>query len=363
MRIAQVVPPWLPVPPKGYGGIEAVVSELTEGLVARGHEVTLFATGDSTTKAKLSFVFAKALGNDGSLKNNPYTQLFQIYPAFVRAGEFDIIHIHGAGQAMFLADLIKTPVVHTIHGTLTTGEQNPDKRKVYQMFAKQNFVSISNNQREGLPQLNYVATVYNGIDLSQFPAGDLTAGEPSGGGGYVAWLGRITPKKGVVEAIQSAKAVGIPLRLAAFVDPVDQPFFDSDIKPLIDGSSVQFVGQLNYQDRSLFLQKAKAFLFPIKWQEPFGLVMVEAMAAGTPVVAFNRGSVPEIVIDGAVGFTVPPEGGVEALTAALKKLVSLDPASYQAMRHACRKHVEDHFTVDKMVDGYEAVYRTLTSRP
>ncbi len=352
MKIAQVAPPWLPIPPKGYGGIEAVMSSLTDGLVTRGHEVTLFATGDSQTKAKLSFVYEKALGNDGSLKNNPYTQLFQIYPVFSHSEQFDIIHVHGEGQAMFFADLIKTPVVHTIHGTLMEGEQNPDKRKVYQQFAKQNFISISNAQRQGLPNLNYVATVYNGIDLSQFSVGN-------GDGGYFAWLGRITPKKGVVEAISAAKAVGIPIRLAAFIDPTDQAFFDAEIKPLIDGSSVQFVGQLNHEERSLFLQKAKAFLFPIKWEEPFGLVMVEAMAAGTPVVAFNRGSVPEIVADGKTGFVVSDEAG---MAEALKKLLAMDAASYQTMRQACRKHVEDHFTIDKMIDGYEAVYKKLVRR-
>ncbi|MBI2405208.1 glycosyltransferase family 4 protein [Candidatus Gottesmanbacteria bacterium] len=361
MKIAQVAPPWLPVPPKGYGGIEAVVSSLTDGLVSRGHDVTLFATGDSVTEAKLSFVYEKALGNDGSLKNNPYTQLFQIYPVFSHCDQFDIIHIHGEGQAMFFADLIKTPLVHTIHGTLTEGEQNPDKRKVYQQFAKQNFVSISNAQRTGLPELNYVATVYNGIDLSQFTVGDGGGGlahRRPGEGGYLAWLGRITPKKGVVEAIHVAKAVGVPLRLAAFIDPVDQAFFDTEIKPLIDGSSVQFVGQLNHQERSLFLQKAKAFVFPIKWEEPFGLVMVEAMAAGTPVVAFNRGSVPEIIMDGKTGYVV---ADVDSMAEALKRLLSLDAPTYQAMRQACRKHVEDHFTVEKMVEGYEAVYKKLTS--
>ncbi len=344
------------------------MSSLVDGLVARGHDVTLFATGDSVTKAKLSFVYEKALGNDGSLKNNPYTQLFQIYPVFSKSSEFDIIHVHGEGQAMFFTDFIKTPLVHTIHGTLTEGEQNPDKRKVYTMFAKQNFVSISNAQRAGLPELNYVATVYNGIDLSQFPMrGDALGGE----GGYFAWIGRITPKKGVVEAIHAAKAVGVPIRLAAFIDPIDQPFFDREIKPFIDDASVQFVGQLNHEERALFLQKAKAFLFPIKWQEPFGLVMVEAMAAGTPVVAFGRGSVPEIVEDGNTGFVVAPgelardgakdEAGIANMTVALKKLLDMDSPSYQSMRQACRKHVEDHFTIDKMIDGYEAVYKKLVA--
>ncbi len=352
MRIAQVAPPWLPVPPVGYGGVEAVVYDLTEELVARGHEVTLFATGDSKTTAKLSFVYKNALGNDGSLKNNPYTQLFQIYPVFSQSNQFDIIHVHGEGQAMFFADLIKTPVIHTIHGTLTEGEQNPDKRKVYEMFSKQNFVSISDAQRKGLPRLNYVATVYNGIDLTQFSVGD-------GSGEYLAWLGRVTPKKGVVEAIHVARAVGVPLRLAAFIDPIDQPFFDREIKPLIDGSTVQFVGQLNHEERSMFLAKAKAFLFPIKWQEPFGLVMIEAMAAGTPVVAFSRGSVPEIVVDGKTGFVVSDETG---MAEALKKLLSLDTNSYQAMRQTCRTHIEANFTVQKMIDGYEAVYRKLIRR-
>ncbi len=361
MRIAQIAPPWLPVPPVGYGGIEVVVHHLTEGLVARGHEVTLFAPGDSKTKAKLSSVFAKALGNDGSLKNNPYTELFELHGAFAHASEFDIIHSHAVGQAMFFADLVKTRVVHTVHGTLTAGEQNSDKRRVYQTFSHQNFVSISNAQRLGIPELHFVATVYNGVDLSQFAPGD-------GGGGYLAWLGRITPKKGVVEAIHVAKAVGVPIKLAAFIDPIDQPFFDSAIKPLVDGTSVEFIGQLNDQERSLFLQKAKAFLFPIKWQEPFGLVIVEAMACGVPVVAFGQGSVPEIVKDGETGWIIPTgqsrpdvvdESGIAGMTGAIKKILSLDATSYQAMRQACRKHIEANFSIEKMIDGYEAVYEKL----
>ncbi len=364
MRIAQIAPPWLPVPPVGYGGVEVVVHHITEGLVARGHEVTLFAPGDSKTKAKLSSVFEKSLGNDGSLKNNPYTELFELHPAFAAADQFDIIHSHAIGQAMFFVDLVKTPVVHTIHGTLTAGEQNSDKRKVYQTFSKQNFVSISNTQQLGMPELNFVATVYNGVDLSQFALG---AGE----GGYLAWLGRITPKKGVVEAIHVAKAVGVPIKLAAFIDPIDQPFFDTAIKPLVDGTSVQFMGQLNDQERSMFLQKAKAFLFPIKWQEPFGLVIVEAMACGTPVVAFGQGSVPEIIKDGQTGWIIPtgenkPDVvdtvGITNMATAMKKLLSLDASSYQAMRAACHAHVAAYFTVEKMVDGYEEVYRRLIQR-
>lgn len=361
MRIAQVVAPWLPVPPVGYGGIEAVVSLLTEELVKRGHDVTLFAAGDSKTSAKLSSVYPKALGNDGNLKKNHFILLNQILPAFKNEAQFDIIHSHGPKESMFFAELVKTPVVHTIHGTITQGDASSEKFAVYKKFAHQNFVSISNAQRTGIPELHYVATVYNGIDIAQFPP-------RTGNGNYLVWLGRITTKKGILETIKVAQALDLPLKIAAFVDPVDQPFFDSKVKPLLS-DKIEFLGQLNHEERAKLLGDAKVFLFPIKWQEPFGLVMVEAMATGTPVVAFDRGSVSEVVVDGKTGYVVSgtdpinldeiDTAGVERMTSAVKKILSLDEKSYQDLRKASRSHVESHFTVKSMVDGYEAVYREI----
>ena len=361
MRIAQLLAPWLPVPPPGYGGIEVVVSDLTEELVRRGHEVTLFATGDAKTSAKLSFVFPKALGNDGNLKKNPFTILSQILPAFKRAGEFDLIHSHSLGQTMYLAELVKTPVLHTLHGTITQGDTSPEKYALYKEFSQQNYVSISNSQRLGLPELNFVKTVYNGINLEKFPLG-------LGKRNYLAWLGRITPKKGVVEAIKVSQAVGLPLKIAAFIDPVDQAFFETEVKPLLT-KEIEFLGELDALGRAKFLSEALALLFPIKWQEPFGLVMVEAMACGTPVIAFNRGSVAEVVVNDQTGYVV--EGsvpldpgkidtqGVERMATAVKKIMSLDSLNAQSLRKACRLHVETKFTIKAMVDGYEEVYQKL----
>lgn len=387
MRIAQVVPPWLPVPPKGYGGIESVAYHLTEGLVRRGHQVTLFASGDSQTSAQLSFYYPKALGNVGTLKKDPLKLLFQIYPVFKQAAEFDIIHSHGMAQSLFFAEFVDTPTVHTIHGTIDPHETTPENYQARKLFRHQPTVSISNSQREGIPQLNYVATVYNGIDLSQFEFGD-------GKGGYLAWLGRITPKKGVVEAIEVARKANMRLKIAAFVDPVDQQFFEQEVRPLIDGEQISLLGQLDSKERSNFLGGAFALLFPIKWEEPFGLVMVEAMACGTPVIAFNRGSVPEVIKDGETGYIIKVQNskipnskfqvqnlkssvvsgksevgssedktksndkfiiqksGIDGMLAAVQEIDKID-------RRACRRWVEEKFTIDKMVEGYEQVYQKV----
>lgn len=362
MRIAQVLAPWLPVPPHGYGGIEIVVYHLVEELVKRGHEVTLYASGDSKTSAKLVPVFEKALGNDGNLKNNPYTLLQQVYPAFIHAGEYDVIHSHSLIHSLFLEHFIKTPVVHTIHGTITPGDASTEKNNLYMKFKDSKFISISNQQRTGIPDLNYVGTVYNGIDMAKFPKG-------FGKGGYVSWLGRITPKKGVVEAIEVAKKAGIPMKLAAFVDAVDQAFFDAHVKPRLD-SSVEFMGELSDADRSRLLGEARACLFPIKWNEPFGLVMVEAMATGTPVLAFKRGSVPEIVADGVSGNIIesdatlspesPDEAGIDRMTDALEKILLMDESTYANLRIETRKHVENTFTISAMVNGYEEIYKKVS---
>jgi len=367
MRIAQIAPPWVRVPPQGYGGVERIVSQLTEELVKRGHDVTLFASGDSQTHARLSSYFPLSIGNDGNKKKNLYSMLFHLYPAFRDSHTFDVIHCHDIYQSMFFADLVATPVVHTIHGTLMKHEQPEDRREVYEQFSHQSFVSISNAQRAGLPHLHYIDTVYNGIDMSEFSFG-------KGDGGYVAWMGRITPKKGIVEAIEAAKQVGIPLRIAAVVDPVDQEFFDRFVAPSIDGTEVQFVGELKEKERESFFQHAKALLNPIRWHEPFGLVMVEAMACGTPVIATRMGSTPEIVEDGSTGFlgegtplahdmevsafSIDPVS-VSFLTQALQKIVSLDQSAYSAMRERNRKRVERLFTVASMVDGYEKVYENM----
>lgn len=365
MRIAQIAPPWVSVPPIGYGGVERIVSQLTEELVRRGHEVTLFASGDSKTSAHLSSYYPKAIGNDGSKKGD-MVSLLHAMPAFVHASQFDIIHSHDR-MSLLLGLLTKTPFVHTLHGTLVPGEIEEGKREVYAPCSQLPFVSISNSQREGFPSLNYVATVYNGILVDEFSFNEKK-------GSYLAWFGRITPKKGVVEAIRVARNVGMPLKIAAAIDPIDQPFFDQFVKPEIDNSTVQFIGELSGQERTDFLKNALALLFPIRWHEPFGLVMTESMACGTPVVATNFGSTPEIIEDGVTGYVVTgspwdatkpisqwkEDGvGIENMEKGLRKLLALDESAYTAMRKAARRRVEEKFSVHTMVDAYEAVYQRI----
>jgi len=347
LKIAQLVPPWIPVPPKAYGGIERVVYYLTEGLTSRGHEVTLFASGDSQTSARLISPFLEALGNIGELKNNPTLQLLQVSPCFEMAGEFDIIHSHMVYQAAFFANLVKTPVVHTLHGSFIKGEVPEERRRLLEKYKNQNFVSISFAQREGLPDLNFVANIYNGVNIDEFEYGE--------GGGYLSWLGRITPKKGVVEAIEVARILGKKLKIAAFIDPIDQPFFEMRVKPLIDGQQIELVGELKGTAKSDFLKASLALLFPIDWHEPFGIVMIEAMACGTPVVAFDRGSVSEVVVSGKTGFVVDPNLGVDGLVEAVKKIDQID-------RLACRRHVEENFSVKKMIDRYEEAYKKILAK-
>lgn len=352
MRIAQLVPPWIAVPPAGYGGTERIASYLTEGLVAKGHSVTLFASGDSKTAAKLHATFPEALGNSGELKNNPLLQLLGVFDCFKEYSNFDIIHNHAGQVAMFLTELVSIPVVHTLHGTIVINEVPAEKKLTMEKFKHQRFVSISNNQRMGYPDLNFVATVYNGIPIEEF------AFNPHGGN-YMAWLGRITPKKGVVDAIEAAKQTGLNLKISAFVDPIDKPFFETEVQSKIDGKSVELLPEQDKHGKSDFLGGARVMLFPITWHEPFGMVMTEAMATGTPVVAYNNGSVPEVIVDGVTGYIVDPALGKDGLIEAVKKIYNMGEEEYNKMRLACRKHVEDNFTIAKMVSGYERVYEKI----
>jgi len=360
MKIAQLAPPWLSVPPRGYGGTELIVSYITEELVKRGHDVTLFASGDSKTSAKLFSVFDKAIGNSGELKNQPLNPLLHYIECFQRADEFDIIHNHAQYYAMFLADLVKTPVVHTIHGSFSKEDvPQEEKRQTLRKFKDHNFVSISDSQRRGLESLNYIATVYNGIDISEFSFSDKK-------GSYLCWMGRITEKKGPVDAIETAKALDMKLKIGGAVDTIDRKYYDNILYPLIlkDKSHLlEFREEINRREKNDLYRNAICTLYPIHWEEPFGLVMAESMACGTPVVAFNHGSVSEVIKDGVTGFIVdsdlgndPNKGsfiikktGIEGLVEAVKNIGKID-------RNACRKHVEDNFTVEKMVDEYEAVY-------
>ncbi|MFN6478569.1 glycosyltransferase family 4 protein [Nostoc sp. DedQUE07] len=342
MRIAQIAPLWERVPPLGYGGTELVVGLLTDELVRRGHEVTLFASGDSITLAKLQSVHPCALRLDSSIKECNIYEMLELALVYEQAETFDIIHSHIGCSALPYANLVKTPTVTTLHGIFT-----PDNEKMFQYAKNQPYVSISNSQRESRLGLNYVATVYNGIDISSHkfhPQPD----EPP----YLAFLGRIAAEKGTHLAIQIAKEAGWRLKMAGKVDVVDVEYFEREIQPLIDGQQIQYLGEANHVQKNALMGGAVATLFTITWREPFGLVMTESMAAGTPVIAMNLGSVPEVIVHGKTGFIC---NSISECVNAVNKVAELD-------RYACRKHVENCFSVPKMVDGYEAVYQPDFSR-
>lgn len=357
LKIAQIVPPWLSVPPKKYGGTELIASHLTEELIKRGHKVTLFASGDSVTKAGLISTCPKSLYEQGIPWTDAFYPLLHASVAFEKAENFDIIHNHFHYFGLAFSSLVKTPVVTTYHGDFATAEKNPAKRQILERTKKNYFVSISDSQRKFTKvNLNFVATVYNGIDLSKFEFGAKSQN-------YLVWLGRITEKKGLVEAIRAAKKAKIVLKIAAKVDKNHLPdveFYEKKVKPLIDGKQIQYLGEVNSIRRNSLLKNSLALLNPIKWNEPFGLVMPEAMACGTPVIAFRNGSVPEIIKDGKTGFVVSQfdEKGklnIKGLVESIKKINQID-------RRECRRQAEENFTVKKMVDGYEEVYYKILKK-
>ncbi len=339
MRIAQVAPLWERVPPPAYGGIELVVGLLTDELVRRGHDVTLFASGDSISLAKLESVHPQALRLDPAVKEHGIYELLQLSRVYERAHEFDIIHSHMGCAPLPYANLVKTPTVHTLHGVFT-----PDNEKMFMHAKHQPYVSISEAQRDPRLNLNCVATVYNGVDPDSYqfyPKPD----EPP----YLAFLGRFSPEKGPHLAIAIAKQTGWRLKMAGKVDIVDVAYFEQEIKPHIDGEQIQYLGEANHFQKNALLGGAVAMLFPITWREPFGLVMIESMAAGTPVIAMELGSTPEVIVHGKTGFLCRT---VEDCIAATANVEALD-------RRACRDHVVKNFSVQHMVDGYEAVYQQI----
>lgn len=349
MKIALLSPPYLSVPPKKYGGTEKIISLLADGLVDEGHDVTLFATGDSQSRAKLVSVFPEELGNSGLKKDDGLLPLIHYTECFRQQERFNIIHNHGQYLAMFLAEYSKIPVVHTIHGSYYPGEIPEEKRKVLQTFKNHAFISISDNQRGGMSDLNFVATVYNGIDVSQFKYTEKPRGD------YLLWVGRIIAKKGPLAAIETAKKTNIPLVIAAAIDPADLPYYEKEIKPHIDGKFISYIGEINHHTTEELYGNALCTLFPVTWHEPFGLVMVESMACGTPVVAYNIGSVPEIVVNGKTGFIVEIESGAEGLSHAVREIGSIQ-------RGDCRAHVLEQFTKEKMVKGYEKAYQQILNK-
>jgi glycosyltransferase involved in cell wall biosynthesis len=338
MKIAQVAPLTEAVPPKLYGGTERVVAYLTDALVELGHEVTLFASGDSITKAELHAIWPRALRLDPSVKDYFVPVFMQLEIVARRAAEFDVIHAHldYFGYPMLLR--LATPSVTTLHGRLDL----PELPALYGVYDNMPVVSISNSQRVPLPQPNYVATILHGLPQ------DLLQQGP-GAGGYLAFLGRISPEKAPDAAIRIAARSGMPLKIAAKVDKVDEDYFRATILPLLSQGDIEFIGEIGEHQKSEFLGNAAALLFPIAWREPFGLVMIEAMACGTPVIAFNNGSVPEVLEDGVTGFIVENER--EAIEA-VAKIGTLD-------RDRIRAEFDRRFTARHMAENYLELYATL----
>lgn len=347
LRIAQIAPFWFSVPPTDYGGTERVVSYVTEELVARGHDVTLFARSDSVTRAKLVSPLPDDVTKQIQFFCDPSYHAINSYvnaEVFKRAGEFDIIHSHSGFFSFYFSDLVKTPVIHTLHNQLPRTSEI--ENELYRKYKHLNYVSISSEFQTHF-DLNYVANIYHGLPLERFPF------SPNGGEGLL-WLGRASKNKGELDAIEAAKRANMPLKLAASVRPDTKEYFEKEIIPRLT-DQIQLVQNVRFEDTPKLYGAADAFIFPVQWKEPFGLIMIEAMSCGTPVIAYNRGSVPEIVKDGVTGFVVSPEAGVDGLLEAIGKLDQID-------RAACRKHVEENFTVQKMVDRYETAYENLISR-
>ena len=339
MRIAQIAPLHEAVPPKLYGGTERVVSYLTEELVAMGHDVTLCASGDLVTRARLESPWPRALRLDPSVKDTIAPHMLMLEEIRQRTSEFDVLHFHLDYYPFSLFSRQRTPFVTTLHGRLDLPELTP----VFEAFSSIPIVSISDSQRLPLPAANFVRTVHHGLPerlLTPRPV------RPS----YLAFLGRICPEKCPDRAIRIARACGLPLKIAAKVDRADQDYFNSLIRPMIAEGGVELIGEINEAQKPDFLSGAMALLMPIDWPEPFGVVMIEAMACGTPVIACNRGSVPEVIEDGLTGFIVEDEA--EAVQA-VSRIGTLDRARIRA-------RFEQRFTARRMAQDYLDVYEQLT---
>jgi glycosyltransferase involved in cell wall biosynthesis len=338
MRIAQVAPLYESVPPKKYGGTERVVSWLTEELVTLGHEVTLFASGDSMTTARLVPACEQSLRLDSKCRDQLAHHVRMLELVLGEKDDFDLIHFHIDYLHFPLSRREGLSQVSTLHGRLDIADLAP----LYRMYRDMPLISISDAQREPLPWANWQGTVHHGMPpdhLSLYPDA----------GKYLAFLGRTSPEKGLDEAIRIARKAGMPLKIAAKVDRVDREYFYSVIKPLLKDPLIEFIGEIGYSEKNDFLGNAAALLFPIQWPEPFGIVTIEAMACGTPVIAYPNGSVPEIVIDGITGYVVRD---AESAVRALRNVVGFD-------RVRCRLHFEQHFTASRMTRDYLAVYEKL----
>ena len=340
MKIAQVSSLMEAVPPKLYGGTERIVAYLTDALVDLGHDVTLFASGDSVTKAKLEPGWPHALRLDEGMRDYLAPHIILLETLARRAEDFDIIHLHIDYLGYPVLKRIGVPFLTTLHGRLDL----PELRSIYETFSDVPLVSISDSQREPLPNANYIGTIHHGLPQNLLKQGD-------GSGGYLAFIGRISPEKAPDAAIRIAAAAGTKLKIAAKIDKVDRAYFEQHIEAAMAQPHVEYIGEIDETQKSEFLGKAAGLIFPIAWREPFGLAMIEAMACGTPVIAMNRGSVPEVIEDGVSGFIVENE---EEAIAATKKLKTLD-------RARVRQAFDRRFTGKRMAEDYVGLYQRLAA--
>lgn len=340
MKIAMIAPPIENVPPKMYGGTERVVSTLTEELVRRGHDVTLFASGQSKTSARLVSVFPKALRETYPLPSDLMSRvkitLMHLGNAYSRQDEFDIIHDHTGYFGLTYAESSRTPVVSTLHGNLT-----PDVIPAYEKFSKPFLVSISNSQRKPAPHLNFIDTVYNGLPMARYPFSLADKG-------YLLAVGRFSPEKGIHNAITIARKLNLPLLIGAKLEETSKPYFEKEIKPFLN-DKIQWIGEISEKQRNELMAHALCFLHPLEWEEPFGLTIIEAMSCGTPVVAYDKGSMGEIIQQGKTGFIAK---NISDAVSCVKKIRSIS-------REYCRRYSLTHFSGDIMATGYEMVYEAI----
>jgi len=343
LKIAQIAPLWFLIPPKKYGGIERIISFITEELVKRGHKVTLFAAKGSKTRAKLVPVSKKGLIEMGIGWKDYWWNLFCHSRAFERAKEFDIIHCHWLIMGAAFQKFVKTPIVYTLHNIPSPLDQ---RWKIFEYYKNDlNLAFISKSEKRNAPiKFKNSQIVYNGIDVSRFKFNP----KPKN---HFIWIARICNAKGTKEAIEIAKRAKVKLLLAGQIQPHFREYFEKEIKPELN-SQIRYIGEISQQKLSSFYGSAKGCLYPISWEEPFGLIMAEAMACGTPVIVFDRGSAKEIVKNGKTGFVVK---NIDQAVKAIKKIGQID-------RRNCRKRVEEKFSVKKMVDNYEKLYYNILGR-
>ena len=343
MKIAILSPFEEKVPPVKYGGTELVVYNLIEQIVAMGHDVTLFGTGDSRTSAKLKAVFEESIRNLPECQDAKMREIYKYIGvgrviSSLNKEKFDIVHNHIGWRVLPYRELIKIPIITTLHGPLDASYA----QKTFGTYKDANYVSISYNQRKPMTELNYISNVYNGIDIKKFKFFPKAKE-------YFAFLGRMSPEKGPVQAIQIAKKAGVKLMMAAKVDASDREYFEKNVKPMINGEQIKFIGEIGHEEKVELLGNARALLAPIQWEEPFGLFFVEAMICGTPVITMRRGSAPEIIVDKKTGFICDNVDEAASRTKELDKINRLD----------CHEHVKKNFSAEKMAENYVAAYRKI----